>query len=159
MTEARRRIETYSRVMGAACSGFCTAFSLMRKDGTLPEAELLDLLRTGQYTIIDARGHDYNNKNGLPGSVSVPSGATPEESKKELDDALKLEPLASLPKDALLLCHCDGGLYAASTRAAFENAGYTNAKNAGGWGTVKRLLQSLNPEEELMLGRRPPPGE
>ena len=140
--------------MGAGLSGCCAAFSLMRKDGTLPEDELLELLKTGSYTIIDARGHDYNNESGLPDSVSVPSGATPEESKAYLEEALKAEPLASLSKDSLLLCHCDAGLYAASTRAAFENAGYTNAKNAGGWGRVKRLMQSLNPEQELKLGKK-----
>ena len=127
----------------------------MRRDGTLPESELLGILKGSVYTIIDARGHDYNNRNGLPGSVSVPSGATAEDSKRELEEALKKEPLASLPLDSLLLCHCDGGLYAASTRAAFENAGYTNAKNTGGYGTVKKLLQNLNPGEELMLGKKP----
>ena len=94
----------------------------------------------------------YNNENGLPGGVSVPSGATPEESQANLEEALSKKSLSSLPKDDLILIHSHGGLYAVSTRAAFENAGFTNAKNAGGLGRMKRLLQSLSPEKELILG-------
>ena len=46
-------------------------------------------------------------------------------------------------KSATILAHCDGGLYAASSRAALERLGFTKALNAGGYGDVKAALAKL----------------
>ena len=133
--------------MGAACCGFFARVSRMRKDGgAMSAAELTETLRGEDYTIIDARPHKSYLKSGHPMAINVVGGATQEETEMNVAKAMETGILQSKDKYKLFLVHCDGGVYAASTRFAMQNAGFSNCKNAGGWAAVGNALKNAGKE-------------
>ena len=88
--------------------------------------EAVDLFNSGSALFVDTR-HEYDYKLGhIKGAINVPLK----------DFELAKSPLATLPKDKLLVTYCDGAECNSSIELAqkLSDAGFTNVKMFfGGW--------------------------
>lgn len=107
----------------------------------VPDEEMVEILRNGAYTIVDARPHTFFEKKHHPGALNI--SALDEQPisadtavRKAIDDGR----LKTTDMNAIFLCHCDSGHFAASSRAAMERAGFTRALNAKSFAHVGRML-------------------
>jgi rhodanese-related sulfurtransferase len=113
--------------------------------GSLPhvvsDAELLGILRAGAYTIVDARPRVMYDKRHHPGALNISAlDIHPMSADTAVQKAIDEKRLQTSDKNAIFLCHCDSGHFAASSRAALERCGYTRALNAKSFAHVGRML-------------------
>lgn len=131
---------------GHTCCAFCGEMS---KHGLLvsslphvvSDVEMLKILRNGAYTIVDARPHSFYEKKHHPGALNISAlEEQPLSSDAAVQRAIDEGRLQTTNKNAIFLCHCDSGYFAASSRGALERAGYTRALNAKSFAHVGRML-------------------